>query len=92
VSLYRTGGWGKGYVSYPLFQEIAKRSDLFTGVIARTGVGKSPLHAASRRPRQFTQREFVSGNYFTVLGVPRRSGACSPMTTTARPAAIRSPC
>src|ERR1017187_729408 len=35
VSLYRTGGWGKGTVSYPLFLEIAKRSDLFAGVIAR---------------------------------------------------------
>src|SRR5450755_3434285 len=40
VSVYRTGCWAKGFVSYPLFQEIAKRSDLFTGVIARTGVGK----------------------------------------------------
>jgi len=48
VSLYRTGGWGKGYVSYPLFQEIAKRSDLFAGAIARTATnirsgGKTPV-------------------------------------------------
>src|ERR1017187_8326530 len=57
VSLYRTGGWGKGAVSYPLFQEIAKRNDLFAGVIARTGVDKvrftataSSLHSASSSP------------------------------------------
>ncbi|MCX6631889.1 MAG: hypothetical protein NTW28_30135, partial [Candidatus Solibacter sp.] len=41
VSLYQTGGWIKGPMSYPLFQEIAKRRDLFTGVIARTGVAKT---------------------------------------------------
>src|ERR1035441_6739375 len=40
VSLYRTGGWGRGTMSYPLFQEIAKRNDLFAGVIASNGVGK----------------------------------------------------
>ena len=48
VSLYRTGGWGKGYSSYPLYLELAKRSDLFSGVLARTGVAKSPVHAPGR--------------------------------------------
>jgi predicted permease len=69
VSLYRTGGWGKGYVSYPLFQEIAKRSDLFAGAIARTGVGKVRFTPRPGDREEFTQREFVSGNYFSVLGV-----------------------
>ncbi len=68
VSLYRTGGWGKGYSSYPLYLELAKRSDLFTGVLARTGVEKVRFTPPGGRP-QFTQREFVSGNYFSVLGV-----------------------
>src|ERR1019366_8805294 len=69
VSMYRTGGWGKGTVSYPLFQEIAKRNDLFAGVIARTGVDKVRFTPRPGDREQFTQREFVSGNYFTVLGV-----------------------
>src|ERR1017187_7629347 len=69
VSLYRTGGWGKGTVSYPLFLEIAKRSDLFTGVIARTGVVKVRFTPRPGDRGEFTQRELVSGNYFTVLGV-----------------------
>ena len=74
VSMYRTGGWGKGYVSYPLFQEIAKRTDLFNGVIARTGVDKIRFTPRPGARGQFTQREFVSGNYFTVLGVTAALG------------------
>src|SRR5450759_739996 len=69
VSLYQTGGWFDGPLSYPLFQEIAKRGDLFTGVIARTGVAKTRFAMRPGAPEQFAQREFVSGNYFTVLGV-----------------------
>jgi putative ABC transport system permease protein len=74
VSMYRTGGWGKGYVSYPLFQEIAKRTDLFNGVIARTGVYKVRFTPRPDARQQFAQREFVSGNYFTVLGVTASLG------------------
>jgi predicted permease len=74
VSLYRTGGWGKGTVSYPLFLEIAKRRDLFTGVIARTGVGKVRFTPRPGDRGEFTQRELVSGNYFTVLGVTAALG------------------
>ena len=69
VSLYRTGGWGRGFVSYPLFQEVAKRTDLFTGVVARTGIGKVRFTPRPGDRGEFTQREFVSGNYFHVLGV-----------------------
>jgi predicted permease len=69
VSLYRTGGWGKGLVSYPLFEEIAKRRDLFTGVAARTSTGKVRFTPRPGDREEFTQREFVSGNYFQVLGV-----------------------
>ena len=61
-------------MSYPLFQEIAKRSDLFTGVIARTGVAKTRFTTRPGDRGQFTQREFVSGNYFTVLGVTAALG------------------
>lgn len=40
VTLYRTGGWGRGYSSYPLYLDIQKRTDLFQGVVARSGVDK----------------------------------------------------
>jgi predicted permease len=69
VSMYRTGGWGKGFISYPLYLEIAGRSDLFSGVIARTGVSKVRFTPRSGARAEFTQREFASGNYFSVLGV-----------------------
>jgi predicted permease len=74
VSLYRTGGWGKGYVSYPLYREVAKRADLFTGVVARTGVAKARFTPQPGGREQFVQREFVTGNYFQVLGVAAEVG------------------
>ncbi len=74
VSMFRTGGWGKGYVSYPLYREIAQRSDLFTGVIARTGVRKTRFTPRPGDRGEYTQQEFVSGNYFSVLGVGAAMG------------------
>jgi predicted permease len=69
VSFYRTGGWGKATSSYPLYREIVKRTDLFTGVLARTGVTKVRFSPPSGAREEYAQREFVSGNYFAVLGV-----------------------
>lgn len=69
VWIHRTGGWGVGTVSEPLYREIAGRADLFNGVIASNGVQKVRFtpHAGDRE--EFTQREYVSGNYFQVLGI-----------------------
>jgi hypothetical protein len=69
VSIYQAGGWIEGPISYPLFQKITKRHDLFNGVIARTPVSKSRFTPRPGGRGEFTQREFVSGNYFTMLGV-----------------------
>ena len=69
VNLYRTGGWGKGYCSYPLYLEVAARSDLFHGVIARTGVERVRFTPRPGDHEQFAWREYVSGNYFQVLGI-----------------------
>ena len=74
VSMYRTGGWSKGFVSYPLYQEIQKRSDLFTGVIARTGVTKARFTPRPDARGEFAQKEFVSGNYFSILGIGAARG------------------
>jgi predicted permease len=74
VSLYRTGGWGKATTSYPLYREIAARTDLFSGVVARTGVSRTRFTARPGAREEYTQREFVSGTYFTVLGVAPAMG------------------
>jgi len=69
VTMFRTGAWGVGISSYPLYLDIAKRTDLFNGVIARSGVDKAPFRTASGDHPETAQREFVTGNYFAVLGV-----------------------
>ena len=38
VSLYKTGGWGRGFLSYPLYLDLRARTDLFDGALARSGV------------------------------------------------------
>jgi len=66
VTLYRTGAWGRGYGSYPWYLEVARRTDLFQGVIARSGVEK--VRVAGDRV-ETVQQELVFGNYFRVLGI-----------------------
>ena len=68
VSLYSTGGWLRGAVSYPLYLELRKRGDLFGGVIASNGAGLVRF-APQGGHTEFVRREYVSGNYFGVLDV-----------------------
>ncbi|MGB9455015.1 MAG: ABC transporter permease [Bryobacteraceae bacterium] len=69
ISIDRTGGWGRGTVSVPLYQEIASRADLFNGVIATNTVEKVRFTPRPGGRGEYTQREYVSGNYFQVLGI-----------------------
>jgi len=69
VAIHRTGGWGTGTVSLPLYRQIAGRADLFNGVLATNGVSKVRFVAAPGGLEEFAQREYVSGNYFQVLGI-----------------------
>jgi predicted permease len=69
VSIHRTGGWGVGTISLPLYRQIAVRTDLFNGVIATNGVSKVRFMAAPGGLEEIAQREYVSGNYFQVLGI-----------------------
>jgi predicted permease len=69
VNLFRTGGWGRGYASYPLYLEFRKHDDLFNGVLARSGPEKVRFDAGHASQVEYVRREFVSGNYFEVLGV-----------------------
>jgi predicted permease len=69
VTLYRTGAWGTGICSYPLYQEIRKRSDLFSGVVGRSAIDKAAFRAGNGDRAETVQTEFVTGNYFSTLGV-----------------------
>ncbi len=69
VTLYRTGAWGRGYSSYVLYLEVVKRSDLFNGVIARSSVNQAPFRSGAGDRPETAQLEYVSGNYFQVLGI-----------------------
>ena len=64
VSLYKTGGWGKGFASYPLYAELANRKDLFQGVLGKAGPVEMKMDASGS-----AWCEFATGNYFSVLGV-----------------------
>lgn len=68
VTLFRTGAWGRGYSSYPLYLEIRKRADLFEDVIARSSPEKTRFSAGGDRLESLN-REYVTGNYFGALGI-----------------------
>src|SRR5579862_1609173 len=74
LNLYRTGGWGSGFASYPLYLEFRKHDDLFNGVFARSGADKVRFDPGGGNRVEFAQRELVSGNYFGVLGVKPAMG------------------
>ncbi|HEY1903466.1 MAG TPA: ABC transporter permease [Terracidiphilus sp.] len=68
-------GYGNTSFSYPVFQALRQRSDVFADLIAHVplGYGKVPVRfgdTPTERPG-----EEVSGNYFSGLGVPMALGA-----------------
>src|ERR1022692_3835452 len=69
LNLYRTGGWGKGFASYPLYLEFRKHTDLFTAVMARGGTDRVRFDQGHNNSVEYVLREYVTGNYFDVLGV-----------------------
>jgi hypothetical protein len=56
ISINRTGGWGVGTVSEPLYRQIAGRTDLFSGVIASNRVQKVRFSRA-RETAKSTRKE-----------------------------------
>jgi putative ABC transport system permease protein len=94
VYFYRTGGWGKGFLSYPLYLDLAKRKDVFEGVAARTGVWRVRFSRPESPRVEFAQMEYVSGNYFSLLGVQpaigRLIGESDNRTPKAHPLAVLS--
>ena len=57
--------------SYPMYQEFQKRAEPFSEVIARRLVATS---VSVDNQTERLQAEMVSGNYFTMLGVPAAIG------------------
>ncbi|MES2220349.1 MAG: ABC transporter permease [Acidobacteriota bacterium] len=54
-------------LSYPMFQEVARRKDLFSSVMAFAGPEQMDL--SGNGPASIAQGELVSGNFFEALGV-----------------------
>src|SRR4030095_10420557 len=57
--------------SYPLFQNLRARSQVFAGVLAYDGVA---LNLSANGQTERVSGELVSGNFFSVLGVKPYSG------------------
>lgn len=64
VYLFQTGAGAAGYVSPSLYLELAQRTDLFRGVLARRNPSLTPLQGAGT-----ARIETVSTNFFDVLGI-----------------------
>ena len=73
VVLRNVGGWGNGFVSYRLYDRLRGRGNLFSGLVARSGASPVRLGNAGTTADK-ANREFVSGNYFSVLGVVAQRG------------------
>jgi predicted permease len=69
VQMVTTGGWSHGTSSYPLYLDLRKRTELFRDVAARTYTGKTRLEPGNGARAELVERELVTGNYFSMLGV-----------------------
>jgi hypothetical protein len=85
VNIYLTDDEGSGFnaFSYPDYLDLSARTDLFTDVI---GYGGLLANFTGRGDGEVVFGEFVSGNYFTGLGVNSAAGSPPPRAPTpARP-------
>jgi hypothetical protein len=57
---------GDDSFSYPMYQDLRDRNNVFSGVIARGGAPMNVSYGDQTTP---VSAELVSGNYFDVLGV-----------------------
>ena len=69
---------GFGLVSFPMFRDMSRSSRLLTGIVATAGETpeRVTIPVARRRRTEVdnVRISFVSGNYFSILGVPPRAG------------------
>ncbi len=59
-------------IPYPLYEELAKRQDLFSGVAGISGQGAFPVEI-DKNPHRL-QSSVVTGSYFPVLGIQPAAG------------------
>ena len=76
VMLYQQGtnmgsNMGSRMHSYPLYQDLQKKAEPFSEVLCRRVV---PASVSVDNQTERVQAELVSGNYFTMLGVPPAAG------------------
>ena len=57
--------------SYPAFQRFRDRNQVFTSMLA---VSKTPLHTTDDPSGEAATGQYVSGNYFSLLGVRAQTG------------------
>jgi len=70
--------------SYPMYQDLRDRNDVFNGVIARGGV---QMNVSYGDQTERVQAELVSGNFFQVLGVRPWAGQLLTQDDDATPGA-----
>ncbi|HZT74392.1 MAG TPA: ADOP family duplicated permease [Terriglobales bacterium] len=71
------GGGGRapyGAVNYALYQHIAAAQEAFTDLAAWAGSAGGPLDAATTGKARLVQQIWVTGNFFSVLGVQAAAG------------------
>jgi predicted permease len=66
------GGWVGGVFPYGAFELFQRDTSVFTTVFGYQGAGE--LHLAVNGQAQIANAEYVSGNYFSGLGVPPAAG------------------
>jgi MacB-like periplasmic core domain len=62
------GNWGM--FSYPVYKELALRNQVFSGLLAFLSYSDRMLIEIDHAEPELTTPKLVSGNYFSVLGVP----------------------
>jgi predicted permease len=67
-----SGGWVGGIFSYPAFEFLRRETPVFSTVFGYQGAGD--LHLAVNNQAAIVHAEYVSGNYFSGLGVLPASG------------------
>ena len=87
----RPSGGADEDFSYPMYEGLRDKTQVFTGVLARSGVSFNVTYAGHS---EWAQGELVSGNYYQVLGVrPWRGRLLAPeddRTPGAHPVAVLS--
>ena len=73
VTAMSSGGPRLDIFSYPLYQELSRRASVFSGVAASGRADRVEI-AVDGRPAERARGRYVSGNFFSVLGVPSALG------------------